>query len=195
MRPVERSEILSLGDYESIREPFRARVIREKKQRRVDFGPKASCLFENHDTVLLQIQEMLRTERITREASVLHEIETYNALIPGPGELSATVMIAIADVGERDSFLVAAEGFERHVALSVGGELFPARFEAGRALTGRTSAVHYFRFPLGEVAMKYVRDTPPRNADLRLVSQHEVYRVEERLPAELVAHIREDLEP
>ena len=56
-----------LAEYEAIREPFRARVIAEKKARRVALGPNASCVFENRDTALMQIQEMLRTERITRE--------------------------------------------------------------------------------------------------------------------------------
>ena len=51
--------------------------------------PKVSVVFENHDTVLLQIQEMLRTERITRPAAIQHEIDTYNELVPGPDELSA----------------------------------------------------------------------------------------------------------
>src|SRR5450432_3314744 len=108
MKTVERSELLGLADYETIRPQFRARVIEEKKQRRIAIGPRATALFENHDTVLLQIQEMLRTERITREASIQHEIDTYNEFIPGAGEVSCTIMIEIDDKTERDTFLVAA---------------------------------------------------------------------------------------
>ena len=67
MKPVDRREILPLGEYEAIRERFRARVIEEKRARRVAFGDMATCVFENHDTVLLQVQEMLRTERITKD--------------------------------------------------------------------------------------------------------------------------------
>src|SRR5690349_291735 len=65
MKPVERTEILDLGSYERVREHFQRRVIAEKRARRVALGPNMTVLFENHDTVLLQIQEMLRTERIT----------------------------------------------------------------------------------------------------------------------------------
>ncbi len=82
-RHVERSEVLPLGEYEAVREPFRARVIEEKKRRRVKLGDRVTVLFESHDTVLLQVQEMLRTERISRENAVAHEIETYNALLGG----------------------------------------------------------------------------------------------------------------
>ena len=34
MKPVERSEVLGLAEYESVREPFRNRVIAEKKARK-----------------------------------------------------------------------------------------------------------------------------------------------------------------
>src|ERR1700690_404179 len=107
MRPIERGEILGLAEYEQLREPFRTRVIAQKKRRRVQVGPKASAVFENRDTVLLQIQEMLRTERITRPGAVQHEIDTYNENVPGDDELSCTVMIEIPDTDERERFLQA----------------------------------------------------------------------------------------
>ena len=49
MRPIERSEILPIGDYEAIRPHFRARVIAEKQPRRVALGEHMSALFENRD--------------------------------------------------------------------------------------------------------------------------------------------------
>src|SRR5438128_2700493 len=122
MKPIERGEVLGIADYESVRDHFRARVIEEKKRRRVALGPKATAVFENHDTMLLQVQEMLRTERITREAAIQHEIDTYNQLVPGTAELSCTIMIEISDKDERDAFLVAARGFEKHVLLVIGGD-------------------------------------------------------------------------
>ena len=45
MKPVARNEVLGLAEYEEIREPFRSRVIAEKRGRRVALGPQASCLF------------------------------------------------------------------------------------------------------------------------------------------------------
>src|SRR5690349_24506610 len=95
MRPIERSEVLPIGEYEAIRERFRARVITEKRPRRVRIGEHLSAVFENRDSVMLQIQEMLRTERITSEHAVMHEIETYNDLIPGSDELSVTLFVEI----------------------------------------------------------------------------------------------------
>src|SRR6516225_11115570 len=148
MKLVERGEILGLAEYEAVRERFRARVIAEKKLRRTQLGPKATAVFENHDTMLMQIQEMLRTERITRAAAVQHEIDTYNELVPAAGELSCTVMIEIVDKAERDAFLQTALGFEKHVWLVVDGEHVPARAISRGTPSDRTTAVHYLKFAL-----------------------------------------------
>src|SRR5579863_1967997 len=113
MKAIERGEILGLAEYEAVREHFRSRVIEEKKLRRLAVGPRASVVFENRDTVLLQVQEMLRTERITRPAAVQHELDTYNELIPGAGEVSCTLMVEIPEKDEREAFLVAAKGLEK----------------------------------------------------------------------------------
>ena len=98
--------------------------------------------------MLFQIQEMLRTERITREAAIQHEIETYNELIPAPGELSATLFVEIADRDTRERRLVELAGLEESFALEVGGKIYPARNETRGVLPDRTTAVHYVKFPL-----------------------------------------------
>src|SRR6478609_4852038 len=102
MRTIERNEILPLGDYEAIRPHFRARVIEEKRARRVRLDDQLAVSFENRDTVLLQIQEMLRTERITAEPAVAHEISTYNDLVPGPDQLSLILWVEIPEKALRD---------------------------------------------------------------------------------------------
>jgi len=93
MRPIQRDEVLPIGEYETLRERFRSRIIEEKRPRRVRVGEHISVVFENRDSVLYQIQEMVRTERITSEHAILHEIETYNDLIPGEGQLSLTLFV------------------------------------------------------------------------------------------------------
>jgi Protein of unknown function (DUF3501) len=148
MKTVKRDELLDLGAYEQIRERFRAAVIEEKKNRRFSVSDELSIVFENHATVLFQIQEMLRTERITREAAIQHEIDTYNELIPAAGELSATLFVEIADRDTRERRLVELAGLENSFALEVGGRIYPARNETRGVLPDRTTAVHYVKFPL-----------------------------------------------
>ncbi len=194
MRPVERSEVMGLADYEGIRDRFRARVIEEKRARRVAVGDKVTALFENHDTVLLQIQEMLRTERITREAAILHEMETYNKLVPGTDELCATVMIEIIDTAVRDKFLVDARGFERHVALVVDGEKNAATWDPARELEDRTSAVHYLRFPLTAKSAAHIR-AKTKDARVEIVVDHPVYQACTALTPATLLSVAEDLAP
>jgi len=190
MNPVVRQEILGIAEYETVRAAFRARVIDEKKRRRLSLGPHVTVVFENHDTVLLQVQEMLRTERITREGAVQHEIETYNELIPVAAELSATLMVEIPNPVERDAFLTAASGLERNVALWVDDWSVPAVFDSRRVLPGRASAVLYLKFPLPERAYLAVRD---RRAALRLVVDHPAYRASATGGPDLAASLADDL--
>jgi hypothetical protein len=198
MKPIERGEILGLADYETIRPRFRDRVIAEKKVRRVPIGKRASAVFENRDTVLLQIQEMVRTERITREGAIQHEIDTYNELLPGDDELSVTLMIEIPDKEERETFLVAAKGLEEHVWLVARTQRVQARsIDRGGGLTDRTTAVHYLKFALPGRLAQSLRATTNGNVtltQLEIVIDHPAYRERAAIPAETVVALCEDLE-
>ena len=93
MRKVERTELLGLEAYELRREAIRAEVLEVKRRRRVHVGGVLTFLFENADTVRYQVQEMARVERLFREEELRHELDTYNELLGGPGELGCTLLI------------------------------------------------------------------------------------------------------
>jgi hypothetical protein len=97
MNKVGLSEILDIAQYEKARGEFRRRDIALKKNRRLPVGPRVTFVFENHDTVLFQIQEMMRAERIVNDDAVQHEIDTYNQLLPEESELAATMLIELPD--------------------------------------------------------------------------------------------------
>jgi len=192
MKPVERSEILPLGDYEAIRDRFRARIVNEKKNRRVHVGDDVTVVFENHDTVLLQIQEMLRTERITKEAAIAHEIETYNELVPGDDQLSMTLFIEINDKERRDESLAAWAGMENHVALEVDGERFAAKAGAREgADPSRTTAVQYYLIDLNEDKAAALRDG--KVEEVALTIDHPTLKARAVLSPESVAQLAGDL--
>ncbi|MSP23725.1 MAG: DUF3501 family protein [Myxococcales bacterium] len=191
MLKVDRSELLPIGEYENIREHFRRRIIAEKQHRRASVGPHISVTFENHDTVLLQIQEMLRTERITKEAAIQHELDTYNELVPGPAQLSMTLFVEIPEQAERDRMLVALAGLESSVFLEVDGVLVAAHSsERDGAEPGRTTAVHYFlvELPADQAASLAGREPP-----VALVVDHPAYRHRADLPPNVVAQLAGDL--
>ncbi len=199
MKKVRRDELLDLGAYEQIRERFRAAVIEEKKHRRFQVSDELSIVFENHTTVLFQIQEMLRTERITREAAIAHEIDTYNELIPAPGELSATLFVEIADRDTRERRLVELAGLEGSFALEVGGKAYPARNETRGVLPDRTTAVHYVKFSLDAAGVSAViaagrsGGTAAAGAAPRLRVRHPHLEVATPLPPEVARAVGEDL--
>lgn len=189
MKPVERSELLGLAAYEQVREHFRNRVIQEKKLRRIGLGDRLTVLFENHDTVLLQVQEMLRTERVSREDAIEHELATYNELVPRARELSATMMVEIDDKPTREAFLVEAKGLEAQVRLRVGDEVVAATWDPARASEERLSAVLYLKFALSDAAFL----AATAGAPMKLSVVHPAYRAEVTLPPTMSAALSQDL--
>jgi hypothetical protein len=194
MKKVERNELLGLAEYEQIRPQFRARIIGEKKERRVLVSDEISAVFENHDTALFQIQEMLRTERITKEAAILHEVETYNDLVPGEAELSATMFVEIADAATRERRLVELAGLEGKIALDVLGTKIAARHESRGVLPDRTTAVHYVKFPLGkELAARFAERGHATAGAMFFVLEHPALTVRKEVPAVTVKSLIDDL--
>lgn len=190
MRPIERNEVLPIGDYEAIRPRFRQRIIEEKRPRRVRVGEHMSAVFENRDTVLLQIQEMLRTERITAEHGIAHEIETYNELIPGEGQLSMTLFVEIPDREIRERMLVELVGLEDKVALEVDGARFPATGKRQESMPDRTTAVHYMKISLSPEAQAAIRG---RAAKAALVIDHPRCQERAELGRATLEKLAEDL--
>jgi hypothetical protein len=189
MKRVERSELLDLGAYEQIREHFRARVLAAKGPRRVALGPNMTVLFENHDSVLFQIQEMLRTERITSEKAIAHELETYNELVPGDAELSATIFVEYPDRDERERMLTALAGVEDDFYLVAGGERSPVVPDTRGTDTSRTMAVQYVKFPLGPAALAAIRAA---KGPVLVGVAHPAYTAEIELGRETLASLSDD---
>jgi hypothetical protein len=189
MQPIVRNEVLPIGEYEQIRPRFRARVIEEKRSRRTTVGPHISVIFENRDTVLLQIQEMLRAERITKESAIQHEIDTYNDLLPGAYELSMTLFIEIADAVLREQTLIALQGLETMVALEVDGVKFSATHPPHGVMPDRTTAVHYFKIKLSAQACASIQ---AKTAVVAVCVEHPKYETRVELSKAVVASLAED---
>lgn len=149
---VARSEILRLEEYDARRDAIRAQVLQEKQRRRVQVGP-LTFLFENADTVRYQVHEMLRAERLYRDAEVQHELDTYNELIGGPGELGCSLLIELPDPAERDVKLRAWLGLpERLYAKLPDGRRVRATYDHRQVGDDRLSSVQYLKFAVGGVA-------------------------------------------
>jgi hypothetical protein len=151
MRKVERSDILDFQTYGDRRESYRARVLAEKAKRRVHLGEYLTFLFESTDTVAYQVQEMMRLEQIAREKDIRHEIDTYNQLLGGPGELGCTLLIEIAEAAERDAKLRAWLDLPAHLYIELeAGRQVRAQWDKAQIGDTRLSSVQYLKFAVGE---------------------------------------------
>jgi hypothetical protein len=190
MRKVQAADLLDLGAYEEIRERFRGRIIEAKKHRRLQVGAHLTFIWENRDTVLFQIQEMLRTERISAQSAIQHELDTYNELVPGAGELSSTLMIEYDDPAARRIALERFASLRQEVALHIGARVVPGVFydQPGEE-PDRLPAVNYVRFPVGDVAQELL------NADVKaeLVVSNTHYHERAALPGGMRRALADDL--
>ncbi|WP_242395797.1 DUF3501 family protein [Anaeromyxobacter oryzisoli] len=162
MRPVKREELLDLAAYEASRPELRAAILEAKRRRRVHVGGVLTFLFENTATIRYQIQEMIRAERLTRDEDIRHELETYNELLGGKGELGVSLLIEITDPEERDRKLRAWLDLPAHVYLELpGGERVRARYDARQVGADRLSSVQYLEFDVrGTVPVAVGSDLP-----------------------------------
>ncbi len=166
---VQRSEILSLEEYDRRRPALRAGAMAAKQARRVHVGP-LTFLFENADTIRHQVHEMARAERLYREDEIQHELDTYNELLGGPGELGCALLIEIADPAERDVKLRAWKALPSHLyARLAGGRLVRPIYDARQVGEDRLSSVQYLRFDVGgEVPGAVGCDLPGLEAEAAL---------------------------
>jgi hypothetical protein len=148
LKPITFEQTLSLNDYERVRDRLRPLFIHEKERRRLHVGSHLTFLFENAETAWYQIHEMIRTEKMTQREAIQHEIDTYNELTPGPGELAATLLIEYSDPSERDAALARLVGLERHLWMKLGHKKIAARFDDRQMANDRISAVQFVRFKL-----------------------------------------------
>ena len=185
-------DLLSAADYEQDRPTIRQRIIALKKRRRISVGALVTLVFENRETLLFQIQEMIRAERIYDPRKIQEECDVYNTLLPGPEELSATLYIEITDSEKIQELLDSFQNIDRPdtVALKVGDTAIFANFEAGHSKEDKISAVHFVRFSTSQ-PFRDLLAQPEVPAFLTITHPH--YRAEAPVPDEMREEWLKDL--
>jgi hypothetical protein len=150
MKAVERSDILDYVTYEEQRAAIRESAMKAKDARRVHVGRYLTFLFENRETIRYQVLEMVRAERMVREADIAHEIETYNELIGTGGEIGCTLLIEVDDPALRAEKLSRWRALPRSLYAKLeDGTKVRARFDERQMGDTRLSSVQYLKFPVG----------------------------------------------
>ena len=174
LRQVTPADLMPDVDYARVRRERRAELLPIKRLRRVALGPVCTFYFENYETMLFQIQEMLLTEKGGAE-QVPDELAAYNPLIPQGAELVATVMFEIEDPVRRETTLARLGGVDDRFFLQVGGARVPGLPEGDIERTredGKTSSVHFLRFPLTAEQVAVFRDP---GTEIMIGCAHEAY--------------------
>lgn len=149
-RKITPDDLLPDAEFAKRRKAWRAELLPVKRLRRIELGPACTFYFENYDTMLFQVQEMLLVEK-GGAAQVPDELQAYNPLIPNGAELVATVMFEIDDPVRREAVLARLGGVEDCFFIQVAGERVMGIPEGDIERTredGKTSSVHFLRFPL-----------------------------------------------
>ena len=173
-RIVEKSDLIAADIYEKNRKQIRKELVNYKKNRRVSIGPYATFYFENFDTMLAQIQEMLYIEKGGDE-QLKDELNAYNPLIPKGNELVATLMFEIDNPVIRSDFLSKVGGIEEKVFIKVGEEKIIATPEADVDRTsteGKASSVQFLHFIFSDEQIKKFKDL---NTQVIISINHSLY--------------------
>ena len=147
-RRITAADIVAPEIYARERAERRRALIPVKRNRRIEVGPFATFYFENFDTMLAQVHEMLHIEKGGHE-QLPGELEAYNPLIPQGRELIATLMLEIDEPQRRTAILKRLAGIEESVYITIGQmriDATPTDYADRTADDGKTSSVHWVRF-------------------------------------------------
>ena len=194
-RKLTLADIADQRAYERERPEFRTHMLEVRRRRRVALGTVIAVSFESRDTIRYQIQEMARAERLGTDTDIQVELDTYNPLVPEPGQLCATLFLELTSDEQMHVWLPLLVGIERHIAIRLAdGTEVRAIPEAQHAtqLTREhvTSAVHYITFDFDDRE----RDELAAGG-ATLVIDHPAYREDAELGDLTVRELLADLMP
>jgi len=195
-RKLNLADILDHRAYERTREASRANVIELKRRRRLHLGTVVTVSFENRATMLNQIQEMLRVERVVTDEGVMEELKAFNPMIPEPGQLCATLFIELTTEDQMREWLPKLVGIERSIVIRLADgtqirSVVDEQHAEGLTRETVTAAVHYVRF---EFTPEQVAQFAKGEVQVRCDHPNylEVIELPEFTVAELLTDLRED---
>lgn len=172
---IKVDEILPWYEYQKIRYERIKKMAELKKSRRLELGEKLGLLFENKDTVLHQIQEMVYLDKLSKPEDIQREIQIYSTWLPCNGKIKATLYIYVENMKQLDEVFDTLPGIYNSIFLRVGKKLIQGDPENGRDQGREFSTVQPLTFDLeGE-----------KSEDMEVHVIHQNYKVKIKVPEEL----------
>ena len=190
-REIQKQDIMPLDVYIKNRKELRKNIVSFKKDRRIALGPYATFYFENYETMLAKVQEMLYIEK-GGDVQLKDELEAYNPLIPNGKELTATLMFEIDNPVSRSAFLSKVGGIEDKVFIKIDGEIakaVPEKDVDRTSADGKASSVQFIHFELTD---KQIQKFKSKNIDNELGIDHKDYSHTTKLSLENINSLSAD---
>lgn len=191
MPEITKADLLPPERYAEERAERKKQMREIKRHRRMEVGPFAAFYFENHQTMLHQVHEMLFIEG-GGEAQIAGELEAYNPLIPKGAELVATMMLEIGDAERRAVVLAGLGGIEKTARIVVDGAVIAGLPEDDIDRTnaaGKASAVQFIHFPFTGPQIEKFRQP---GAEISVGFTHPGYGHMAIMPEQVRAALAED---
>jgi hypothetical protein len=191
MKKLTLADIRGPQKYALVRDELRRQIIELKRRRRVSVGPQVTLVFENRETMTLQVEEMCRAEGIVDPAKIQEEVDVYNAVLPDDGQLAATLFIEVSSETALVRTLDRLVGLQEHVWMVIGGSRIKAAFDQDQFKADKLAAVQYLKFPLGPDEQSSLRRT---GTAVAMAIDHPHYRHEAHLDEVGRAELARDLD-
>ncbi|AEB95876.1 DUF3501 family protein [Metallosphaera cuprina] len=172
---IQVSEILPWYEYEKVRLERVRRSAQLKKSRRIELGERMSILFENKDTVLQQIQEMVYLDRLSKPEEIMREIKIYESILPCDGKIKASLYIYAENEEDLRKVFKTLPKIYDSVFMKVGNKLIKGEPESGREQGEEFSTVQFLTFDLEN----------SKDTNMEVLVIHENYRVNVKINEEL----------
>ncbi|MGE0799056.1 MAG: DUF3501 family protein [Lautropia sp.] len=189
---ITRESLMTLEAYAVFRKTRKAETIAHRRLRSVHLGEHLNVQFEDEQTIRIQIQEMLRIEKIFEPDGIQAEIDAYAPLVPDGANWKATLLIEFPDPNERRRELGRLIGIEDRMYVDVEGQpriYAIADEDLDRENDEKTSAVHFLRFEFPPATRAAIR----AGAGVKLGCDHTNYPAHTSIPAETLASLAGDL--
>ncbi len=190
---ITRDDLMSLEKYAEKRPEFRRQVLDHKKYRQIALGPNTTLYFEDRLTLLYQIQEMLRIEKVFEADGINDELEAYNPLLPGGRNFKATFMVEYPDPAVRAEQLQKMVGIEDLLWMQVGDfdKVWAiADEDLERSTDGKTSAVHFVRFEVNDAMAEALKN----GSEWHVGVEHPVYSYDVTIEGKVRENLINDLD-
>jgi hypothetical protein len=191
VKKLLRSDILGPAGWAAVRDQERRSIIELKKKRRVLVGPQVSLVFENRETMRVQVEEMCRAENLTTDEKIGDELAVYNAVLPDDGQLGATLFVEMQSEASMARTLERLVGLQEHVWLVVGGHRMKATFDPDQFKADKLAAVQYLKFPLPPEVVEALRAS---GTGVAVAIDHPNYRHSAQLDEEQRRELARDLD-